>query len=49
MGGGVGGGGGPDLLIHEATVGNDMKADAIRKKHCTFREAIDSATSMKAK
>ena len=30
-----------DLLIHEATLPDDMKADAIKKKHSTFSEAIE--------
>jgi ribonuclease Z len=31
---------GSDLLIHEATLPNNLLQDAIKKRHCTFSEAI---------
>jgi ribonuclease Z len=34
---------GSDLLIHEATLDDSKRAEAIAKKHCTFRESIDVA------
>lgn len=30
-----------DLLIHEATLEDDMIEDAIEKQHCTIQEAVD--------
>lgn len=38
-----------DLLIHEATMPNDMAAEAIIKRHSTFKEAIRIGEEMKAK
>eukprot|EP00090_Calanus_glacialis_P004185 TRINITY_DN13097_c0_g1_i2.p1 TRINITY_DN13097_c0_g1~~TRINITY_DN13097_c0_g1_i2.p1 ORF type:complete len:896 (-),score=340.30 TRINITY_DN13097_c0_g1_i2:90-2777(-) len=42
-------GGGPDLLIHEATMEHFMMNDAIIKKHSTFTEAIQEGQAMGAK
>lgn len=42
-------GGGPDLLIHEATMEHFMMYDAIIKKHSTFTEAIKEGQMMGAK
>jgi ribonuclease Z len=38
-----------DLLIHEATFYDNMKADAVKKQHSTIEEAISIANRMKAK
>ncbi|CCH58716.1 hypothetical protein TBLA_0A09290 [Henningerozyma blattae CBS 6284] len=38
-----------DLLIHEATLENELIEDAIQKKHCTINEAITVSNTMKAK
>jgi ribonuclease Z len=38
-----------DVLVHEATFDDDMKGDALAKKHCTTGEALGVATKMKAK
>lgn len=35
-----------DLLIHEATLDNDLQEDAIKKKHCTLRETVEVANAM---
>ncbi|KAJ3292826.1 Zinc phosphodiesterase ELAC protein 2 [Rhizoclosmatium sp. JEL0117] len=37
------------LVIHEATMDEDKKAEAIEKNHCTTNEAIDIAKRMSAK
>lgn len=37
------------LLIHEATLENDMAEEAVKKRHCTTAEAIQVGLSMKAK
>jgi len=42
-------GGGPDLLIHEATMEHFMMYDAIIKKHSTFTEAIEEGQAVGAK
>ena len=42
-------GGGPDLLIHEATMEHFMMSDAIIKKHSTFTEAIQEGQTVGAK
>eukprot|EP00092_Neocalanus_flemingeri_P001499 GFUD01001600.1.p1 GENE.GFUD01001600.1~~GFUD01001600.1.p1 ORF type:complete len:865 (+),score=362.31 GFUD01001600.1:341-2935(+) len=42
-------GGGPDLLIHEATMEHFMRYDALIKKHSTFTEAIQEGEVMGAK
>ncbi|KAL2916967.1 hypothetical protein HK105_203399 [Polyrhizophydium stewartii] len=39
---------GSHLLIHEATLDDDMQAEAVKKKHCTIREAIQVGTAMQA-
>ncbi|TPX43189.1 hypothetical protein SeMB42_g00246 [Synchytrium endobioticum] len=39
---------GATFLIHEATLENDMRQDAIDKKHCTTGEALDVARRMMA-
>ena len=40
---------GSDVLVHEATFDDDMKADAKAKKHCTTQEALRVAAMMEAK
>ncbi|EJS42839.1 trz1p [Saccharomyces arboricola H-6] len=40
---------GSDLLIHEATLENQLIDDAIKKKHCTINEAIDVSNEMNAR
>ena len=42
-------GGGPDLLIHEATMEHFMINDALIKKHSTFTEAIQEGQTMGAR
>lgn len=37
-----------DLLIHEATLDNELIEDAIKKKHCTINEAIEVSNEMNA-
>lgn len=37
-----------DLLIHEATLDNELIEDAIKKRHCTINEAIEVSNEMKA-
>ncbi|SMN22287.1 similar to Saccharomyces cerevisiae YKR079C TRZ1 tRNA 3'-end processing endonuclease tRNase Z [Maudiozyma saulgeensis] len=37
-----------DLLIHEATLDNELQEDAIKKRHCTINEAIDVSNKMNA-
>lgn len=39
---------GSDLLIHEATLDNDLVEDAIKKRHCTINEAIEVSNEMGA-
>ena len=39
---------GCDMLIHEATFGDDMADDAIAKRHCTRSEALIVARDMNA-
>lgn len=36
------------LLIHEATLDNDLMEDAIKKRHCTINEAISVSNAMEA-
>lgn len=38
-----------DLLIHEATLDNDLVEDAIKKRHCTINEAIEVSNKMGAR
>ncbi|KAL2709361.1 Ribonuclease Z [Kluyveromyces marxianus] len=38
-----------DLLIHEATLENELKAEAIKKKHSTINEAIKISNVMNAR
>lgn len=38
-----------DLLIHEATLDNELQSEAKAKRHCTINEAIGVANEMKAK
>ncbi|SCU77631.1 LADA_0A01420g1_1 [Lachancea dasiensis] len=38
-----------DLLIHEATLDNELVEDAIKKRHCTINEAISVSNSMRAR
>ena len=38
-----------DLLIHEATFGDDLKEEAVSKKHSTISDAIDVGRRMMAK
>lgn len=38
-----------DLLIHEATLDNELQEDAIKKKHCTINEAIKVSNKMNAR
>lgn len=38
-----------DLLIHEATLDNDLQDDAIKKRHCTLNEAIEVSNEMRAR
>ncbi|SCV03655.1 LAMI_0H09890g1_1 [Lachancea mirantina] len=38
-----------DLLIHEATLDNDLMEDAIKKRHCTINEAIKVSNAMRAR
>jgi ribonuclease BN (tRNA processing enzyme) len=40
---------GCDLLVHEATVEDDLEEDAVMKRHCTASEALDVARKMKAR
>lgn len=37
-----------DLLIHEATLDNELEEDAIKKRHCTINEAISVSNAMEA-
>lgn len=37
-----------DLLIHEATLDNELIDDAIKKRHCTVNEAIQVSNEMEA-
>lgn len=37
---------GSDLLIHEATLDNELQEDAIKKRHCTINEAIQVSNAM---
>lgn len=37
-----------DLLIHEATLDNELLEDAIKKRHCTINEAIQVSNEMEA-
>ncbi|QLG74058.1 hypothetical protein HG535_0F05700 [Zygotorulaspora mrakii] len=37
-----------DLLIHEATLDNELMEDAIKKRHCTINEAIQVSNAMEA-
>lgn len=37
-----------DLLIHEATLDNELVDDAIKKRHCTINEAIQVSNAMEA-
>jgi hypothetical protein len=37
-----------DLLIHEATFGDDMCEDAVNKRHCTISEAVYVGRRMRA-
>jgi hypothetical protein len=45
----VAAGRGCDLLVHEATFGDDMCGDAVTKRHCTTSEAAEVARRMRAK
>ena len=38
-----------DLLIHEATLDNELQEDAIKKRHCTINEAIKVSNKMNAR
>ena len=38
-----------DLLIHEATMGHDLREDAVAKRHSTFTEALEVAKEMGAR
>ncbi|KAG0668810.1 hypothetical protein C6P45_004350 [Maudiozyma exigua] len=38
-----------DLLIHEATLDNELQEDAIQKRHCTINEAIKVSNKMNAR
>lgn len=38
-----------DLLIHEATLENQLMEDAIKKRHCTINEAISVSNEMNAR
>lgn len=38
-----------DLLIHEATHGDDLQEDAVSKRHSTISEALDIANQMNAR
>lgn len=38
-----------DLLIHEATLENDLLEEARKKRHCTINEAIEVSNIMKAR
>ncbi|CCE64343.1 hypothetical protein TPHA_0H01370 [Tetrapisispora phaffii CBS 4417] len=40
---------GSDLLIHEATLDNELVEDAIQKRHCTINEAIEVSNTMNAR
>ncbi|KAJ3032438.1 hypothetical protein HDV00_007546 [Rhizophlyctis rosea] len=40
---------GATLLIHEATLDDDMQQEAVAKRHCTIAEAIDVAGQMRAR
>ena len=37
-----------DLLIHEATLDNELQEDAVAKRHCTINEAITVSNEMRA-
>ncbi|CEP60731.1 tRNase Z LALA0_S01e17678g [Lachancea lanzarotensis] len=37
-----------DLLIHEATLENELHQDAVKKRHCTINEAIQVSNEMHA-
>lgn len=37
------------LLIHEATLDDELRGDAFAKKHCTMSEALDVARRMRAR
>ncbi|KAJ9149663.1 Ribonuclease Z 1 [Coniochaeta hoffmannii] len=37
------------LLVHEATLDDDLQKDAVAKKHCTISEALGVAKEMRAK
>ncbi|SCU85441.1 LAME_0D01354g1_1 [Lachancea meyersii CBS 8951] len=37
-----------DLLIHEATLDNELLEDAVKKRHCTINEAIEVSNQMGA-
>lgn len=37
-----------DLVIHEATLDNDLAEEALIKRHCTFKEALDVCEEMQA-
>jgi ribonuclease Z len=38
-----------DVLIHEATFGDDLQEDAIAKRHCTTSEALQVSASMRVR
>lgn len=40
---------GCDLVVHEATLDNDLPLEAIAKRHCTFSEALSVCDKMDAK
>lgn len=42
-------GGNSDLLIHEATLENELQSEAKAKRHCTINEAIGVANEMQTK
>jgi ribonuclease Z len=42
-------GGGAHLLIHEATLDDELASDAVSKKHCTTSEALAVARAMRAR
>lgn len=37
------------LLIHESTLDDELRGDALAKKHCTMSEALDVARKMRAR